>query len=80
MNEVIFLNEELGVRVIKNGSNLDVQLLFKNGRWVNVDSYYEPANPTAIADAEQSFKYECERRSKQNEDNRNHVGQQKVTP
>lgn len=77
MNYIFFLNEELGVRVRKNNSNLDIQIQFKD-RWVNVDSYF-PVNRTNLMKAEQYFKYECERRKKQNEDNRNHVGEQKVT-
>lgn len=74
---VYLIDEELGVRVFHEGHNLNIQLNFGNNGWVNVDSYHEISNDYAFTDARNSFKYECEKRRKQIEDDRNHTRTQK---
>lgn len=74
--ENFLLNEDLGVRVLNDGYSLNIQLQFST-RWVTIDSYRLINNQEAFIAAKNSFNIECERRKKQNEDNRNHVRDQK---
>lgn len=73
---VYLIDEELGVRVLHAEHHLDIQLRFDENRWVSVDSYHEISNDYAYSSARNSFKYECEKRRKQIEDDRNNVRSQ----
>ena len=76
MSNVYLINEELGVRVVHEGYNLNVQLRFHEDDWINVNSFHEMSNDYAYTDAQRAFKRECETRRKENEDNRNNVREQ----
>ena len=74
---VYLIDEDLGVRVVHVVHNLDIQVRFGTDNWVSVDSYHEISNDYAHTEARNSFKYECEKRRKQIEDDRNHTRTQK---
>ena len=68
MSNVYLINGELGVRVVHEGYNLNVQLRFHEDDWINVNSFHEMSNDYAYSSARNSFKYECEKRRKQIEE------------
>ena len=73
MSNVYLIDEELGVRVLHVEYNLDIQVRFGVDNWTTVDSYHEISNDYAYTSARNSFKFECEKRRKQIEDDRNRV-------